>query len=95
MNNSIYADANTKVICKKYGITGNLRFAFKCFFLREPVITFMVIFISTILILAYILRIFELPFLKARSESGATSYDNAIWLMIMTITTVGYGDITP
>lgn len=61
----MYADAFTKQVCKRYGISGNVRFAFKCYFIQQPEKTFFSIFIATILLLSYILRVFELPFLRA------------------------------
>ena len=32
-NYSIYADAFSKQVCKRYGISSNVRFAFKCYFI--------------------------------------------------------------
>jgi hypothetical protein len=42
------------------------------------------------------MRIFEIPYYRHNSDNITPSifddYFNAIWLMVMTITTVGYGD---
>ena len=66
----------------------------------NPEWTVFILFTSTIFILAYVLRIFELPYFRMQSEeSGANSmmdsYFNALWLIVITLTTVGYGDISP
>ena len=47
-------------------------------------------------ILSYILRIFEMPFDEDFTEGEPLDhYRISIWLIIMTITTVGYGDVSP
>jgi hypothetical protein len=51
---------------------------------------------STVTILAYLLRIFEYPYFVITDEpSNIRSMLTSYWLIIITLTTVGYGDITP
>ena len=47
-----------------------------------------------ILVFAYSLKIFEGP-LSDASLQNFNSYPNSLWVTIITITTVGYGDIYP
>ena len=47
------------------------------------------------MILSYVLRIFELPYFRANENSEFDSYFNSMWCVLTTITTVGYGDVTP
>jgi len=96
-NYSSYADAYSKSLCKKYGFTSSVRFAIKCNFVMHPERAFISTFLFSVMVLAYITRIFELPyFIEVNSEFGkSSSLANAMWLVIMTITTVGYGDVTP
>lgn len=49
-------------------------------------------------LLAYLTRIVELPYFREINDPTIGSLDNmfnAIWLTIVTITSVGYGDIFP
>ena len=52
------------------------------------------------MILAYILRIFEIPYFRGVDKGADTymaldPYFNSVWCIVITMTTVGYGDISP
>lgn len=63
-NFSIYTDALSKKVCKAYGFDAGFRFAVKCKLLVDPEKTVCIMFISTVCIFAYLVRIFEIPYLK-------------------------------
>jgi len=50
------------------------------------------LFVCEVLAFSYLLMLFERPQLK---ESPLTNYFNCIWLVIITMTTVGFGDVCP
>jgi hypothetical protein len=96
-NYSIFTDPYSKKLCRSYGFTSGVRFTFKCYFEVHPEKTVLIVFSSTILILAYLMRIFELPFYRHSwlNDSLFDNYFYSVWLIIITITTVGYGDLAP
>ena len=95
-NYSIYTDAFSKKLCKTYGFTSGVRFTLKCHFAVNPEKTMLILFTSSILVFGYLLRIFELPYHRlSPTDSTFDSLFNAFWLVIITMTTVGYGDLAP
>lgn len=94
---SSYTDAFSKGICRKYGFTSSVRFAIKCNFMLYPELSFFVIFTTSVMLLAYETRIYELPYIREPNGdvAGSGSFWASIYLVCMTIFTVGYGDVVP
>ena len=97
INFSIYTDAFSKKLCNSYGFISGVRFTVRCHMQQNPGRTIMFIFTVSVLVLAFLLRVFELPFVQANVLNTTTldNYFNAIWLTVITISTVGYGDLYP
>ena len=76
------------------GCQADLMFAVRSSFKQQPNLTLIsTIFVSGI-ISAYMLRIFERPLSEA-SGQDFNRFDTAMWNIIVTMTTVGYGDTFP
>lgn len=52
-------------------------------------------FFFTVFISANIMRIFEMPYYRAQGSDTFDSNFTAIWVTVITMTTIGYGDIAP
>ena len=78
---------------ESYGFTANIRFTFKCFIIRNPGITVICTLLFTVLFLSYILRIFEIKYYRAIGQVDFDDYFQSIWVIVITITTVGFGDL--
>lgn len=73
-------------------------FTMKCYFETNPAKMFFTIFVTTVLVMSYLMRIFELPYSilsKLDINEDIAYFPNSVWLVIMTVTTVGYGDVIP
>lgn len=64
-NYTMFTDLYAKRLCESYGFTANVRFTFKCFIIRNPGLTVVCTLTTSVLVLAYILRIFEVPYYHA------------------------------
>jgi hypothetical protein len=95
INYSIFTDIYAKRLCNSYGFTANVRFTFKCMIIKNPgLTTFVTITISTFM-LAYFLRVFEIEYYRQLKMVDFDSYFQAVWVIVVSITTVGFGDLVP
>ena len=94
---SIYSKFRTprsQRVCKMNGANANSWFAIKCMIQAKPIQSVAYAFCLGILVLGYSLRVFEQP-IDEYSQKEFANLGNAIWCVIITMTTVGYGDYYP
>lgn len=88
---SVYKDSYASELCKAYGFNPSFFFNIKSQMVVFPEKTILYFFTVTMLLTAYIIRIFENP----NEDSGFTSFFTSLWWTVITMTTIGYGDISP
>ena len=76
------------------GSEAKFHFAVKSILAEKPFNLIAFTSILCILMGAFALRIFERP-LSKESEMDFSSYSNTVWCVVVTMTTVGYGDYYP
>ena len=73
-----------------------MAYNFKCVYAEWPSFVLGVLFLGTIFIFAYVVRIIEMPYFRAQGLPGKfDSYFTSIYFTVITLTTIGYGDISP
>lgn len=89
--NSTYA----KRLSSAYGFKTDTFFTIKSLMFIYPVQTCLVFFMVTILIFSIVIRIFEMPFARAYDSIQFDPFMKSVWLTVITLFTIGYGDLFP
>lgn len=96
LNYTKFMNHYARKVCNAYGFENSIFFTIKSLLAddnSERPIAYL--FIVTVVLFAYVIRIFEMPRFRIEKDDTFDSYFNSIWFTVITITTIGYGDISP
>ena len=91
LNNSSYRDIFSSYYCNKFNTRAGFRFTIKSLMAKHEWLLMLTIVIPSVLLLAESLRIFERPYIGI-SSMNFESFSNALWCLIITMCTIGYGN---
>jgi hypothetical protein len=94
MANSFYMSTRAQRVCQMNGCYSNYMFSIKCLMKDQAYVVLMSNLMMSMFYFGYLIRIFD----QDLSEISGQNFDNIlnpVWLSIVTMTTVGYGDFYP
>jgi len=81
-----------------YGFQPGIFFTIKCYLINHPFISGVSLLSFTVFVFSYTLRIYELPYFRLEDDAAVKncfdSLFNAMYVTVITFTSVGYGDIS-
>jgi len=90
---SIHSSLDGLRTAKKFGFEPDLSYYVRAALVRRPFLTYILLTGVTLCSLAFILRIFERPYAFEMGQYDFNLYSGALWLTVISATTVGYGNM--
>lgn len=91
---SQFMNVRSQRVCQMSGSDASFMFTIKALMKKKPYSVLVCSLLLSIALFGFILRIFERPLSDASGQDFNT-INNAFWLTLITMTTVGYGDFFP
>lgn len=87
-----YSNPRSFRVCKFYSIETNYFYHLRCLFRDHPVGLISTLYLACLFTFSYGFRISEI---NVNPVAKMEYFDNAIWLALLGMTSVGYGDMAP
>lgn len=94
LTHSQFMDTRSQRVCTMSGSDASFMFSIKSLMKKKPYSVLLLSLILSVALFGFVLRIFERP-LSIASNQDFNSINNAFWVTLITMTTVGYGDFFP
>ena len=92
--NSFFMSPRAQRVCQMNGCYASYMFAIKCAMKDQPYLVLMTNLVASLFYFGYLIRLFDQD-LSGTTGQNFNSITNPVWLSIVTMTTVGYGDFFP
>lgn len=92
---SKWTSHHSKGTCARYGAVASPLFAVKSMLKEKPFHLLVPLILLSIIVFSAAIRIFERSFVISSSGQDYSYIWNAMWMVMLTMTTVGYGDFFP